>query len=473
MFGEPCSPFSKPGPGFECFIEPSKPIIKPWGRNFEKVMEDCLNNLYTEILYKPASTPGHKRSTWKTYVKGDVLFTTHGKEGGKMQTSKRVIVPLKSGKMTAHERALAECKRAWLKKLDIGYLPDEITPEFEELIETKRGAGGNNHGLMQTKLIKKPTSRAITPAKVHIPNLAKEYEFTPACRKYFDYENGVYVQPKLDGVRSLAYMVDGEVFLMSRKGKQWVWLNHIREQIKLVLNEWANETQNPVESVVLDGELYIHKLPQEVEGQRWNTISSICKTSRTNPSENETIMEYHVFDVFFPDEPQTQQTDRMNALEEIWKIKRKFKNGECDDIKRVWTALIHSEEEMRSSFAQFIEDGYEGIILRDSLLTYVEGKRDLRLRKFKLFFDDEFEIIGAEQAEGTQAGCVVWVCKSKGEDTFTTTIEGNFEYRAELYKNRDQYIGRLLTVRHQTSKEEIEEGAVPRFPVGIAIREDM
>ena len=391
-----------------------------------------------------------------------------------MQTSRRKIPPLKSGK-SGEEHALDECKRGWLKKLDIGYLPDEVTPEFEELLEAKLTSGGNNRGLIgatstKKKPIKKAAVRSVTADVVYLPNLAKEYEFTKACRAYFDYPIGVYVQPKLDGNRALAYVSGGEVFLMSRKGKQWMWLDHIRRQILELLECYAIEAERKIEEIVLDGELYLHTLPLEIKGPKFNFISSVCKTSRSKASEYEYLIQYHVFDVLVPGQPNLEQSERRELLEQIWYVKE---DTDTSDIIAVRTELVYSEEKMKEYYSQFIEDEYEGIILRDCSLVYQQGKRQSELRKYKSFQDDEFEIVSVVQAEGTQEGCAVFVCQTKGDDTFTTTIRGSLEYRQELYQNREDYIGRLLTVRHQTPKEEIQAGAPPRFPVAIGIREDL
>jgi ATP dependent DNA ligase domain len=445
-----------------------------------------LGTLYLLPLYKPGAKPNLKRSVWRTYCENNVLCTEHGKEDGKMQTSRRTIAPLKSGK-SAEEHALDECKRGWLKKLDVGYLPDEATNEFEELLQAKLSSGGNNRGLIgvtstKKKPIKKPTARAVTADVVYLPNLAKEYEFTKACRAYFDYSIGVYVQPKLDGNRALAYVSGGEVFLMSRKGKQWMWLDQIRRQILELLECYAIQSERKIEEVVLDGELYLHTLPLEITGPKFNFISSVCKTSRSKASEHEHLMQYHIFDLLVPEQPDLEQSERRELLEQLWGVKE---DTDTPDLVLVRTEVVYSEEGMKEYYSQFIEEEYEGIILRDRSLVYQQGKRQSELRKYKSFQDDEFEIVDALQAEGTQAGCVIWVCKtmngddptsrlpSREVDTFTTTIRGELEYRQQLYRDRDQYIGRLLTVRHQTPRDEIEAGTPPRFPVGIAIREDM
>jgi hypothetical protein len=428
-------------------------------------------------LYKKGSK-GTRRDCWLTYSQGDLLVTVYGKEGGKMQTSKRPMPPLKSGKMTGEERALAEAKRAWLKKLDKGYLPDVETDDFKKLLEAKADSGGNNHSLLQNKPSKKPVTGCRVPSKSYLPNLAQTYSMEDKCRKYFDYQHGVYVQPKLDGLRCMAYIdvssQDGDcTILSSRTGKQWKWLQHLRDELESFLQGKTNW--------ILDGELYVHTLwgldcaENNGDIERFRFISSACKTARSSPHPEESAIEFHIFDIISLDLPSLNQKERRKALDELWnEWQNQFDEENTNDshIRVVPTTTVHSEDEMLEQYSNYIAEGYEGIVLRDSSMVYQFGKRDTRMRKHKEFYDEEFEIVGAEKAEGTQEGCVIWVCKTNGGDLFRTTIQGTLEYRRQVYDDREQHIGKMLKVRHQTPPSEIAQGVIPRFPVAIEIRDE-
>ena len=68
-----------------------------------------------------------------------------------------------------------------------------------------------------------------------------------------DYSQPVYIQPKLDGIRCL-FTANGA---FSRNKKQFMNLKHIEMALKPFFD------QNP--DVVLDGELYNHKLKRDFE----------------------------------------------------------------------------------------------------------------------------------------------------------------------------------------------------------------
>lgn len=381
--------------------------------------------------------------------------------GGKMQTVNRKITAPKSSKTTDQQHAVVVAERDWLSQLDKGYVVrmEELDSKQKEackhLLSLKQESGGNNHSLLENR--KRPVQDSATSTKTILPNLAGTYAFTQACRKYFDYDDGVYLQPKLDGQRCLAWVEGDNVFLTTRKGKQWKWLDHIRKDVKEMLGDTGH---------ILDGELYAHDVCNvSGEIERFGFLSSCCKTSRTKPHPQEHLVQYHVFDIATADQTMSQPI-RFAVLDRLWS------DYHGDVIQRVKTTVVHSEIEAQNGYSKCMLEGYEGIILRDKSLTYKSGRRDTRMRKLKEFYDDDFAIVGAEEAQGTQEGCVVWICENQNHNTFRCVMEGSIEFRQSMYQNRKRQIGKLLKVRHQTPPEEIQNGVVPRFPVGLGIRQD-
>ena len=74
---------------------------------------------------------------------------------------------------------------------------------------------------------------------------------------------------------------------------------------------------------------------------------------------------------------------------------------------------------------------------------------------------------GFTQGDGQDMGCVIWMCKTPTGAGFYVRPRGTRASRAEQFGKGTQYIGRKLTVRYQ----ELTEGGIPRFPVGIAFRD--
>jgi ATP-dependent DNA ligase len=137
----------------------------------------------------------------------------------------------------------------------------------------------------------------------------------------------------------------------------------------------------------------------------------------------------------------------------------------------------------------FVNEGYEGIMLRryacveleccdykaDDLckkcqkryrLCQYRSKRTNALMKYKSFQDEEAQIVGFEVGVGTEQGAIIYRVLDKRGNEFTVRPRGTVAQRKELYQKREELLGLPLTIRFQ----ELSKDGVPRFPVGIAIR---
>jgi hypothetical protein len=59
------------------------------------------------------------------------------------------------------------------------------------------------------------------------------------------------------------------------------------------------------------------------------------------------------------------------------------------------------------------------------------------------------------------------VCKTGDEREFTVKPEGTIKERERYYREREEHMGKQLTVRFQN----LTALGVPRFPVGVTIRD--
>jgi DNA ligase-1 len=122
--------------------------------------------------------------------------------------------------------------------------------------------------------------------------------------------------------------------------------------------------------------------------------------------------------------------------------------------------------DFRRLFAEFVEAGYEGIMLRNAAGIYCANYRSNDLQKYKEFMEEEYRIIDFTQGEGRDAGAVIWVCETADGKVFTVRPRGSLNQRRDWFNDGDSYIGKNLTVIYQ----ELTEDGKPRFPVGKALR---
>ncbi len=108
----------------------------------------------------------------------------------------------------------------------------------------------------------------------------------PVSDKPINYDDKVFMQPKLDGVRCVIQYDNSTVTAYSRTGKEWKNIDHILFNLK----PWF--ALNP--DVILDGELYNHDLKDDFE----KIISLVRKTKPTDEDRFEAgnLVQYHVYD---------------------------------------------------------------------------------------------------------------------------------------------------------------------------------
>jgi DNA ligase-1 len=133
----------------------------------------------------------------------------------------------------------------------------------------------------------------------------------------------------------------------------------------------------------------------------------------------------------------------------------------------VETVVCNERKDVMKFHEQYVAKGYEGVMLRNSDSVYC-NKRTYDLQKVKTFLDDEFTIVGFEKGSGVEEGCIVWVCETEDKNRFSCRPQGTHDERKDLYLHGDEYIGKKLTVKYQ----ELSEDGIPRFPVGLRVRDD-
>jgi len=362
----------------------------------------------TQTVYKKTSTG--KIQQWRAWVEttatGFLMKVESGQTDGKLTETAGQVIDEGKQKRSAQEQAIFEANSKLSKKRDEAYF-DTI-----EAAQT------------QVKLL---------------PMLA--HSFT---KRKHNINYPAIVQRKFDGVRCLARLnSDGTVTLMSRKGKEFAHLNHIKTDVA------ANNSNT---NLVIDGELYSDSLTfQELVG--------LVKRVTLKPGNDEQMLEVslRVYDCV----ELNNEADFTSRYETITEV-----TTGAEYLSLVENVRVSTESEIHAAQARFVEEGYEGAMVRNLTGAYAIGKRSANLQKVKTFLDGEYPIIGFTDGTGGETGCVIWECQTPDGQTFRVRPRGTQEDRKVLFRNGGDYIGQQLTVRYQ----ELTDDGVPRFPVGIAIR---
>jgi DNA ligase 1 len=354
-----------------------------------------------------------KTKLWSVEVRRQdecgVIVTTHGYKDGKMQVSEKVITEGKNigkkNQTTPFDQAVAEARTAWTKKRESSYAPID---ESEDEVTCGKGIDES----------------------IPLPMLAHDYN-----KRGKSIQFPCFVQKKFDGTRCVGVPQKG---LFSRNRKSYPHMEHIIAELNRL-----------PPTMILDGELYSDTLTfQEIVGLVKR------ETLKAGDEEKQQQIQFHVYDLI-NEMPYVQRYANLQMLFRRYKFKH---------LVLVKTEHCESEDKMKEMHAQYVTDGYEGIMLRNKDGLYANN-RSIHLQKYKEFFDMECDIVGFKEGEGAEAGCVIWICELDGK-TFACRPRGTREEREELFEKGADFIGNQLTVRYQ---EKTDDGLL-RFPVGIAIR---
>ena len=253
---------------------------------------------------------------------------------------------------------------------------------------------------------------------IHKPMLAHKYDDSRV-----DWDQPVYIQPKLDGVRCL-FTKNGAY---SRTGKQFMNLRHIEIALKPFFDQQPD--------VILDGELYNHKLKNDFE----KIISLVRKQKPTDNDrlDAQHLVQFHVYDYFdgvMYDSYSTRQ-DQLACFDMY-----------DSQIKYVPAKIVSTYKTARAIHSKFLTHGYEGSIIRlDGLFKH---GRSYDLMKFKDFSDTEATIIGYELGKGKREGTLgKFLMIDDNDNKFGCPPGKGYNYKdlADMLKNIDDYIGKRAT----------------------------
>jgi len=434
-----------------------------------------------------------KQRIWACWLDPEnepIVWRTDGEVGGKLKEPSSRIFKENTIRSALEQAEEGACKM-WIQKLDKGYAPDpddKVGQEiYKRVMKQKEANGGMNRGVTMWGETKITTSTTAGPKKIserHFAMLAKKYkdyikqkgieevyDLTPVGRKI---TFPCFVQTKVDGLRALPKINGEYVTLESRNGKNYVFLDHIREEIK----RWLTHQGFP--DLVLDGEMYIHhrlhpsgKEYKSVE--RFQFLSEACKITRKNPHPQESLVQFWVFDIW---DPTKTFRERWTFLENL------FKGYDGDILHLVPTYEVHNHEEIEVKMRSFVGETtgreryeYEGLMVRQAEATYVarNNYHCSDLLKYKRFEDEEWEIYDAEPCAGNQEGAIKWKLKKEIDGRTREVVAkqmgdlGESRRLMKDYRSRPSYYnGKLINIRfNERSKDH-----VPRFPRATVIPED-
>lgn len=337
---------------------------------------------------------------WEIEYNGDSFFTREGILGGKMTESvPTVCFPKNEGKKnatTAEQQAEKEAIARHKKKMKSGGYWEDIND--------------------------------VDKVKFTEPMLAESLK---------DFENKVeypcMLDRKYNGGRVVA-KVDG---LFTRKGEVYKTIPHISETL--------NELFVKFPDMILDGEGYNHEFRFKL-----NSLMKILRTQKEEKITTEMLEEskknikLYVYDGFNFTVDGVEITEKTPCIERREALKKFLSNVQY--IVPVDYSIANNREEIDTIYNEYVSDGYEGAMVRNSKAEYV-FKRTTNLLKMKPEDDSEGIILSVNQGTGNASSlaATATIRWTKGKDQiFDVTFMGSKEARTEILLEKEKWVGKEI-----------------------------
>lgn len=354
-----------------------------------------------EKLYKQTKTK--KIQLWFVSVEGNEITVTQGQVDGKLQEYKTYCEGKnigRSNETSPEQQAILEATSKWEKQVKKGYTTDPS-------------------GEISIKL----------PMKISVYQ-GSEHKVPFPC----------YVSPKLNGVNGEYWREGSELKLYSRGGEEYPLIKQQVSEILSIMDKF-NLTS-------LNGEIYKHgEWLQDITGavKKWRPLTDQLK--------------FYIFDI--PCLGGLSYYDRTSVLQEIYEF---LENEDLSFVRVVNEIRVSNHDRIEKYHKKCVNEGYEGVVIRDPNSLYEYNKRSTDVWKYKVPKDGEYLIKSYKIDKNNQP---VFICVTEEGKEFNVKPKGDKERREEIRQDVDNWVGNWLKIEY----EELSKTGVPLKPVGIDLRD--
>lgn len=233
------------------------------------------------------------------------------------------------------------------------------------------------------------------------------------------------LQCKLNGYRCIATK-DG---LFTRKGERYLSCPHIEEALRPFFKTHPD--------AVLDGELFNEKFRQSL-----NEISKLVRKTVNITEEDlqrsREFVHYYIYDGYgFGLDKEHPYHERKQWIDS-------HVVGKYTHVAAVEDFLIEDKTSLERHYQGLVDEGHEGAILRHRKMKY-EHKRSKNLLKVKPEMDSEARIVKVMEGSGNWGGTAKTATLDWDGKVFDATFKGTQEQLREILKNKDKWIGKVVT----------------------------
>ena len=390
---------------------------------------------------------------WSASESAGVITITHGLVGG---TQHKETIEVTSKKVNELNSRINAKRKEGYKELS--ELKDNNTSDLIANVTDDNLSALKNY--LELYLPKYST----TSEGFVLPMLAKVLDDNKPFEKY-----GMFIgQYKINGLRCIIGAKSNPMDMFnnicltyhSRTGEDWTakmsWMDEI------IIQKLDKDLIDAMieEGVCLDGELYI-------PGYSVNDINSFVKN--TNLKQHY-LLQYWCYDLCYENMTATHRmqikskwcskVDRINV-----KTKEEHLNNKIPFVL-LNNYFISNYNEAIEARNNYIDLGFEGLIIRNPNSEYQFGKRNQAMFKFKKIDDGKFVIVDIK-SEHKRKDLPLFVLRNDiNEELFECSINKPQDVQREILINKEKYVGKYMFVEY---RERSGVAQVPFHARGIDI----
>lgn len=318
--------------------------------------------------------------------------------------------------------------------------------EIKDNIESPVEEGTFNQALYYFLKAYLPDIRTAADSTM-LPMLAKVYDNNN--NKLFKKVDYYFGQWKINGLRCFisARENQGDMFrpisldFQSREGTHWKTLTNLEDYLLEVLpKDLLYEMIN--NDFILDGELYL-------PGHTVNEINHFVKDASCKENK---YLQYWCYDIAIQE---TIQSGRLQIRDILLGSFVNVFNNKTEHLSNQQRFIvlpnyfITNDKEAIDHRNTFIDNGFEGLIMRNPDKEYQYGTRNLSMIKFKKSTDGKFVIKDIYPESAKRPNIPIFLLKNDINDAeFEVHLGGSMDYQIEVLLHRHEYIGKLMYVEY-------------------------
>ena len=271
----------------------------------------------------------------------------------------------------------------------------------------------------------------------------------------------VRLEPKLDGVRTIAIVHHDSVVLYSRNGKEFKNFEHIAQQLREIVAKHGRK-----QSLVFDGEIV------------GNSFQNLMRQAQRKTDVDTADCDYHIFDLMYLDEFQrgfsnTQQSKRLEHLGEFQAL-----IDSCENLCAVSGLHLNFDDAdtanvMQDYAEQCVNQGYEGIMIKQLDAPY-ECRRNDSWMKWKPVITVDLTVVDLEPGTGrNQARLGALICEGEDDGRAIRVNVGSGlsdSDRESFWSHSDSIKGRVAEIAADAVTQNQDGTYSLRFPRFVRFR---